>query len=326
MVVPVAAEVASPRLDGRHGEEPRHIDFAIGPLVAGEEEQLVPEYRPTKRAAPLILHELGLVGVGIEHVPRLERAVDVVLEESAVEVVRARFREHVDGCASSHAGLGVHAVGHDVDGLDRFQRRTVGHETRKPDERVAGAVNPGVVSLVGLSADRRHLRLLGIGGKRMGGSRRRHAGHERQQGRVVPDAGHRQVVDLLRVDLAANLRPIGLKRNRRGCYGHRLREGRQRQLRVGAGHRVRRDLHARGGDRRERVRANRHIVGPRLQVRKKEASTLVRFGLARQAGAGMLGAYRGSDHRQTAWVGDVADQRSIEGLRREVRGQEGEHE
>jgi hypothetical protein len=41
---------------------------------------------------------------------------------------------------------------------------------------------------------------------------------------------------------------------------------------------------------------------------------------------GMLGTYRGSHHRQTAWVGDVADQRSIKGLRRELRGQEGEHE
>jgi hypothetical protein len=134
------------------------------------------------------------------------------------------------------------------------------------------------------------------------------------------------VVDLPGVDFAANLRPIGLQPHRRGLYGDRLRDGRQLQLRVSAGDGAGRDLQAGRGERRERIRANGQIVGARLQVRKKEASTLVRFGLARQTGARMLGANRGAHHRQTARVRDVADQRAIEGLRRELRGQEGEHE
>ena len=160
----------------------------------------------------------------------------------------------------------------------------------------------------------------------MGGRRRRHAGHESQQCRVVPYAGHRQTVDLLRVDLAANLGPIGLQPDRRGGNGDRLGQSRQLQLRVSAGDRACRDLQARRGERRERRRLNGHVVGSRLQVGKQEAATLVRFGLARQTGGGMHGAHRGSHHRQTAWVGDVADQRPIEGLRRELRGEEGENE
>ena len=195
--------------------------------MAAEEKQLVFQYWPAKRTSPLVLIELGLLGIGIEHIPRLEGAVTVVFEERPVEVVGAGFREHVDGRASSHACLGVHAVGHDVDGLDRFERRAVGDEARKPDERVAGAVDPGIVSLVALPADGSRQRLLRIGGQGMGGRGRRDAGHESQQCRVVPYAGHRQVVDLLRVDLAANLRPIGLKRHRRGGNGDRLRDARQ---------------------------------------------------------------------------------------------------
>ena len=92
-----------------------------------------------------------------------------MLEQRAVEPVRARLREHVDRGASSDARLGVHAVGHDVDGLDCFERRAVGHETREPDERVAGAVNPCIVPLVSLPADGGCQRL-GLGGKRGAGA------------------------------------------------------------------------------------------------------------------------------------------------------------
>ena len=80
----IAAEVTSPRLEGRHGEEPRHIAFTIGLLVAAEEEQLVPDNRSAERAPPLVLIELRLLGVEIEDVSRFQRAVDVVLEDGAV--------------------------------------------------------------------------------------------------------------------------------------------------------------------------------------------------------------------------------------------------
>ena len=80
---------------------------------------------------------------------------------------------------------------------------------------------------------------------------------------------------------------------------------------------------ARCGVGRERIGADRYLVGPYCKSEIwKPPRSFVLVSRARPVPE-CHGAHRGSDHWQTAWVSDVADQRPIEGLRRELRGEKG---
>src|SRR5205807_10580201 len=115
-------------------------------LVADEVEEPVANDRTTPGAAVLVVSPFSLLCAGGREVvlsPQL--FVRVVLERRAMEIVGAALDLNIDRGSAGEPLLAVETVGHDVDGLERFERRHVGRNMRQPDVGGAHAVDPNVI-------------------------------------------------------------------------------------------------------------------------------------------------------------------------------------
>ena len=108
-----------------------------------------------------------------------------------MEVVRAALDLHVDRGSAGEPLLRVEAVGDDVDGLERFERRDVGGHVRQPDVRRAHAVDADVVRAAGRAIHVEHQRARRIRRDRVRFGRRREAGQHPEQRLIVPVQGRR---------------------------------------------------------------------------------------------------------------------------------------
>src|SRR5262249_39233376 len=115
-------------------------------FVAGKEEELVLDYGAAKRPAILVLNKLALhILRWAEIVSGLQRLVGMVFESGTVKIIRPALDLDVDRRAASQTLLGVETVGHDVDGLDRFERGHIRRHVRQPDVGRTDPVNARVV-------------------------------------------------------------------------------------------------------------------------------------------------------------------------------------
>src|SRR5690349_3836242 len=108
-----------------------------------EEEELIFLDGPAEVAAIVVEDLFRLILAAI--VPRLaalEMLVEMIAEKSAVPLVRARFGDDVHGRGSSHAFLGLVAVGGNFDLLNALDRRDVQRPaTRFPEEDALRAID-----------------------------------------------------------------------------------------------------------------------------------------------------------------------------------------
>jgi hypothetical protein len=113
----------------------------------------------------------------------------------------------------------VHAVGDDVDLLDRFEGRDVGDHVGKLDVGGADAVDAGVVLIVARPVDRELQRPGRVGGDRVRVGRRRKARQHPVHLLVVATERHRQVRQLRAHQVHMDLGGLGLQLGRLGADG-----------------------------------------------------------------------------------------------------------
>ena len=90
--------------------------------------------------------------------------VGVMLERRSVDGVGSAPGLHVDGRPAGEALFRIHAVGDDVDLLDRLEGRDVGDHVRELDVGGADAVDARVVLIVARPVDRELERPRRVGG------------------------------------------------------------------------------------------------------------------------------------------------------------------
>ncbi len=66
-------------------------------------------------------------------------------KSAAMELVRAGFRRHSDGCAAGHSLFRLEVIGGNVDFLNAFHRRDVRHVVCHGDQNIWGAVHSSVI-------------------------------------------------------------------------------------------------------------------------------------------------------------------------------------
>ena len=236
------------------------------------------------------------------------------LERRPAKIVRAALDLDVDGGSTREPLLGVEAARHDVDGLQRFERRDVRRHVRQPDVGGAHAVDPDVVGAAAGAVDVEHQRARRIGGHRVCLSRRREAWQHAEQVLIVPVHRHRQVHQLPRLQLRAHLGAFGLQERTLGRYRHRFAELTNLQRRVNARHVVQRHQDIRTGERPEPGELDGHRICARLHGWETVSAGGVGDDVARRAGLTMRNRDHRSRNRRTGLVGDVADERAVQHL------------
>src|SRR5207244_2857509 len=122
-------------------------------LIVREEEQLVPDHGSADGAAELVLIERIFRPAPIlEVVARIESRVAVVEIAGAAERVRARLRHGDENAAARLAVLRRHAVGFDLEFLDRIHR-WIERLTAEDRRRDGGSVEDVVLVSRAVSVD-----------------------------------------------------------------------------------------------------------------------------------------------------------------------------
>src|SRR5262249_53703473 len=93
-----------------------------GSLIATKEKQLVFDHWPSERATELV--SLDQVVAGGEEISGVQRAISEEVEGAAVELIRARFRDHIHDGASGVAVLGAESVGLHAEFFERVRVRS----------------------------------------------------------------------------------------------------------------------------------------------------------------------------------------------------------
>ena len=203
----------------RNRDRPVHVLVVADRLIADEVKDLVLLNRPSDGAAELVVTHLRLVA-GVQrsivepHRPGFQVLVGEILEARSVKGIGSALGRHVDRGAAGEALLGVHAVGHDVHFLDRFERRDIGDDVRQLDVRGADAVDPRVVLIVAGPVDAELERARGVGRDGVRIDRRREPGQHPVDLLVVPAERHRQVGQVLRLEALVHLRGVRLQDRR----------------------------------------------------------------------------------------------------------------
>ena len=139
-----ARKIAGPhrrRGNGRKGDLAQNIP---APLIVAEKEELVSNDSATGGTAKLVVNRVG--NRKGKDVSSLQRAIAVVLEQSAVKIIGTRFHHHVDDGATGPPQLGIIVRRADVDGDDGIGRY---HNSRHVSfDVVVDALNQVVVLLV----------------------------------------------------------------------------------------------------------------------------------------------------------------------------------
>ena len=290
------------------------------PFVAREKEEPLPLDRPAQSRPPLVEDEFPLVPIGrVEEVARAQVLVVVVLEKGAVKLVGAALELNIDCGAAGEPLLGVKAAGHDVDGLNRFERRNVGRDVREPGIGGGRAVDARVVDLIARAVyvERKRTRRVGLNRVNLrGGSK---AGKGLVELLVVATQRHGQVLELFLGDLGPHLRAVGLKQRRHALDGDGLGDRAHLERHIDPRDVVERDRHVGLDELLEAGERNLERVASAPHRGKTEAP-----GVARHGGAGPVGFFMRDDHfragdGRSGRIRHVADDRAIENLRLEAR-------
>ena len=189
----------------RAREEAERVDglvrVLLRPLDGAEEVRLVEDDRAAERAAELIAPIVGLLDVGdlLAERARVQRLVAEQREGAAVIVVGAALGDDVHHAAVAAAVLGLEALGHEVELLNRLEREELQQAADGVVVVVAAVdliVHVAAVAAVDL---RRELRALG----RIGMEAEADAGNRRRQVRELA-AVERQALDAADVDDATD--------------------------------------------------------------------------------------------------------------------------
>ena len=214
----------------RHRAESLRLLPVVGPFVAGEEEQLVPDERTAHRPAELVLTRLGFGLGGRQEVrPRLQVLVEVIAERRAAQLIGSALDHHVRRHAAGESLIGVERAGDDADGVDGLQRRHVRRDVRQPEVVRNGPFDPDGVGVARRSVRIEAQAARGVHRHRVHVLRRGDAGNRDEQVLVVAAERNRQVLQLRRSDLGTYVGAIGLQDRCAGAHRHRIRELPERQ-------------------------------------------------------------------------------------------------
>ena len=283
-------EVALQHRHRRHRHGPVDGPVVSGGLVADEEEGLVLRDGTSDGAAELVVARLRLVAgvqgdVAKPHRPRLQVLVGVMLERRSVDGVGSTPGLQIDGRPAGEALLRVHAVGDDVDLLDRLESRDVGDHVRKLDVGGADAVDAGIVLIVARPVDRELERPRRVGGDRVRVAGGRKAGQHSVHLLIVPTQGHGEVRQLRAHQVHVDLGGLGLQLRRLGADGDGVAHGADLEADVDANDAVDVDRDLGPLEGLEALLAGLETVDTRGQVGEVETPGPVGDCLARQAGA-----------------------------------------
>ena len=320
------AEIATPHRFGRHRQRPVQVLAVARPLVAREIEEAVAHHRAAERSAELVVFPIALRRAGRREVAaRAQPLVGVVLERRAVQRVGPALDLRVDRRAAGQTLLGVEAVGDDVDRFERFERRNVGGDVRQPDVGRADAVDADVVRAAARAVDVEHQRARGIGRHRVRLRRRREPGQHAEEVLVVAVHRHRQVDEVVGLQLGAHFGAVRLQQGRLAGDRHRFGELANLQLGIGAGRRIQGDRDVGTSQRPEARELDRHRVHAGLHRIEAVRAGGIRRGVARRARLLVVDGDGGARHGRARVVADVADERSIQHLRA-GRGRQGQEQ
>ena len=275
-------EIAAQHGLGRHEADGfRRVASLDLALVTAEEEQPVFQQRSAERAAELVA--LQRVALGREEVPGVEPVVPHELEHVAVEAIRSRLRDDVDGGGGVVPVARRQRAGLDLELLDRVGERR--GEVQVVEGIVVRAAVHDVRHAVGLAAGdgNRDRRVVLVGVEIPGRRRRRETGEENQLRGLA--AVERNLVDPLVVDDLSHTRGARFDHGRIGEHRDLFAKvaDAQRDLdrRVGVDLQDDAVLHV-GVEPRER---DLELIRPDRQVRKDVAT--VRPGDDRSGHAGV---------------------------------------
>ena len=231
-----------------------------------------------------------------------------------MEVVRAALDLRVDGRSARETLLRIEAARDDVDGIERLERRHVGRDVRQPDVGRADPVDADVVGAAARAVDVEDERARRIRGYRVRLRGRREAREHAEEVLVVTVERHRQIHELVRLQLGSHLGAIGLQQRAFRRHRHRLAELAHLQRHVDARDAVERDRDILPCERPEALELHRYRVGARLHSREAIRAHRIADRLARLAALVMDDGDRRARKGPAGLVDDVADDRAIQHL------------
>ena len=282
--------------------------MVVRPLVAREVEQLVLQDRPAQGSAELVVDQLRVSLVDrCEVRPGLERIVAVVLEGRTVQVVGSALDLHVHRGAAREPLLGIEAVGDDVDGVDRFERRNVGRHVRQPDVGSGHTVDADVIRASAGSVDVEGQGARWIRGNRVRVFRHAEAGEGLEQALVVPPHRDRQILQCLRVQLRFHLGPVGLQGHGLSRYRDRFGYLSDLQRNIDAGHGIQGHVNVGLQELFETRKRNLHGVASGLDGRQAVITQFIRDAFAGLIGRFVRDRHAGARDRASAGILHVAN-------------------
>ena len=155
----------------------------------------------------------------------------------------------------------------------------------------------------------------GIGRHGVRVARRRESGQCLEEHLVVAAQRHGNVLQLLRADLGANLRPVCLQLRHGRADFDDLRDLANLQFHIDAGHVVHAHRHTGGRERAESVRSDLNAVRASREGRKLIRPCGVRLALASHCGPFVGDRHLRTGNHCSRAVGHVSDERSVQDLR-----------